>query len=247
MKAAHPKRSPLPVLGKGSGKTAPASVPASKGIIFGYGRVSKSDGRQRADLQLDALREAKAERIFVDHISGASHHLPEFERMLDMVRPGDTVIVWKLDRLSRSGARSTINAVHSILDKGANFRSLTEDMLNVSGPFRDMMLALLGALASMERNSLIERTKAGMQAAVARGAKLGRKPSLTDEQIVHLVHLRERKKWTFPRIGKLFGVAHTTVFRAYNKVLLEREEAAMLKQAARPNGRRARVAARSSR
>lgn len=242
-------RSPAPVRGAGSGSATPASVPAHRPYRFGYARISKSDGSQREDLQVNALRDAGCDHIFVDSLSGASKELPKFEEMLSMLRPGDEVLVWKLDRIGRGGARSTINSVHRVLDKQANFRSLTESLLNLGGPIRDVILALLGAFAQMERDNLIERTQAGLRAAVARGKTLGRKRSLTPTQVDFIVKMREKEGMSYQAIADLIsGAKHTTVFRAYQRVLEEREFEQMQKQAAaRPSGRRARVPAGSSR
>ncbi len=147
---------------------------------IGYARVSTTD--QHLALQRDALKAAGCEHVFTDQgISGRVADRPGLDRALRALKPGDTLIVWKLDRLGRSLA----HLVHTVADLGKRdigFRSLSDpiDTTNAEGR---LVLHMMGALAVFERSLIAERTTAGLQAAKRRGARLGRKPSLNPEQI----------------------------------------------------------------
>jgi DNA invertase Pin-like site-specific DNA recombinase len=163
-------------------RLAPAGVlPKNGRMEYGYARVSTED--QKADLQVAALKKAGCAYVFTDVASGASAKRPELARCLANLRPGDVLVVWKLDRLGRS--LSHLVAVLSDLQaKGVGFRSLTEAIDTETAAGR-LMGHILGALAEFERALIVERTQAGLKAAKRRGVKLGRRPSLSEEQRVH--------------------------------------------------------------
>ena len=142
-------------------------------MLIGYARVSTTD--QKADLQRDALTAAGCERIYVDTISGAKTERPEMDRMLEALRDGDTVVVWRLDRLGRS-LQHLISVVQQLDDRGVGFRSLTESIDTTTSGGK-LIFHIFGALAEFERNLIRERTRAGLEAARQRGRKGGRKPS----------------------------------------------------------------------
>jgi DNA invertase Pin-like site-specific DNA recombinase len=151
---------------------------ASDGILFGYARVSTDD--QKLDLQLDALAKAGVQptRIYSDHASGGPGvSRPGFNAVIRACRKGDTLIVWKLDRLGRS-LLEVLQTCETLEKKGARLHVLTEniDPSSVMGRF---MLHLLAALAEMERGLIVERTKAGLEAARARGRIGGRERVVT--------------------------------------------------------------------
>lgn len=150
-------------------------------MLRGYARISTSDGRQSLALQTDALKAAGCESITTDQISGSRDDRPGLTTLLNELNPGDVLTVWKIDRFGRSVSH-LLNTILSLREKGVEFRSLTEsvDTRTSSGRF---LLTVLAGLAAMEREILIERTRAGIEAARLRGRIGGRPRTLTDEQI----------------------------------------------------------------
>ncbi len=147
---------------------------------IGYARVSTCD--QSLDLQIDALRKAGCEQIFEDRgISGVATDRPGLEKALAALGEGDTLVVWRLDRLARSmrDLTDTITALHA---REIGFQSICEH-IDVSSAFGEFVLHILSAVAHFERALIVERTRAGMAAAKARGAKFGRKPVLNGEEL----------------------------------------------------------------
>jgi DNA invertase Pin-like site-specific DNA recombinase len=141
-------------------------------MLIGYARVSTDD--QTLDLQLDALQKAGCypDKIYPDKISSGKADRPGLKQALDQLRPGDTLVVWRLDRLGRS-LQELISLINGIRAKGADFKSLTENMdTNTSGG--KLVFHFFGALAEYERSIIRERTNAGLQAARARGRNGGR-------------------------------------------------------------------------
>jgi len=138
----------------------------------GYARVSTRD--QKPELQLDALREAGCERIFEEKASGAQRDRPELKAALDYMRGGDTLVVWKLDRLARS-MKQFVDTVEGLDKRGIGFRSITESIDTVT-PGGKLVFHVFGALAEFERSIIRERTEAGLRAARDRGRLGGRPP-----------------------------------------------------------------------
>lgn len=147
--------------------------------LVGYARVSTAE--QDAALQRDALKSAGCEPLFEDHASGARADRPGLAEALGYVRRGDTLVVWKLDRLGRSMAH-LIDTVRRLEAKGVGFRSLTEG-IDTATPGGTLIFHLFGALAQFERDLIRERTRAGLKAAAARGRKGGRKPVVTPDKL----------------------------------------------------------------
>lgn len=139
-------------------------------MLIGYARVSRED--QNEDLQLQALTQAGAETIYHEHASGANTERPELKRALAYMRAGDTLVVWKLDRLGRS-LKHLIETVRDLEQRGIGLRSVTEH-LDTTTPGGRLVFHFFGALAEFERDLLRERTQAGLAAARARGRKGGR-------------------------------------------------------------------------
>ena len=134
-------------------------------MIFGYARVSTDD--QRLDAQIDALKNAGAERVFSDTISGAKRARPELDRLLDQLRTGDVVLVAKYDRLARS-LSDLLDIVASIEATGAGFRSLAED-IDTTTPAGRLIFHVFASIAQFERERIRERTVEGLKAAKAKG------------------------------------------------------------------------------
>jgi DNA invertase Pin-like site-specific DNA recombinase len=177
---------------------------------YGYARVSTDD--QNADLQHAALKKAGARKVFTDDgLSGATTKRPSLLRCLKTLKRGDTLMVWKLDRLARS-LRDLIMILDELHERGVKFHSLTES-IDTATPAGRAMWQFIGVMAEFERSIIAERTKAGVTAARARGVKFGRKPKLTRQQITQarkLIAQGERPE----DVAASFHVGRTTLYRA---------------------------------
>jgi len=176
---------------------------------YGYARVSTND--QKADLQIAALKSAGCEHIFTDTASGATSKRPELTRCLESLRAGDTLVVWKLDRLGRSLSH-LVEVLASLQGKGISFLSLTEAIDTESAAGR-LLGHMLAALAEFERTLIVERTQAGLKAAKKRGVKLGRRPSLSDDQRKHARELLDRGE-SPATVAKLLNVCRATLYNS---------------------------------
>jgi len=148
-------------------------------MLIGYARISTQD--QSLDLQRDALVQANCEKIYEDKISGTRSERPGLEFALEVLREGDTLVVWKLDRLGRS-VKGLVSLVNDLSDRGVHFNSLT-DNINTSTPSGRFFFHVMASLAQMERELIVERTRAGLIAARQQGRVGGRKRSMTDSKI----------------------------------------------------------------
>ena len=146
---------------------------------IGYARVSTQD--QKLDLQLQALKKAGCRKIFKEKASGAAGVRPELQRMLDQLREGDVIVVWKLDRLARS-TRDLLETTEVIRDAGARFQSLSEPWADTTTHAGKMIMTVFAGIAEFERDLIRERTAAGRNAARQRGIRFGRPPKLNAEQ-----------------------------------------------------------------
>jgi DNA invertase Pin-like site-specific DNA recombinase len=179
------------------------------GDLIGYARVSTWD--QNADLQVDALTEIGCTRIFTDHASGTRTDRPQLAAALDYARPGDTLVVWRLDRLGRS-LRHLVETVAGLEEHGINFRSLNGDIDTTTSTGR-LVFHLFAALAEFERDLLVDRTQAGLAAARARGRVAGRKPKLSADQVAVAQRLHKGGKHNVSEIAKVLGVSRATIYR----------------------------------
>ena len=176
---------------------------------IGYARVSTDE--QSIALQVDALNRAQCDRIFKDEgISGVAARRPGLDRALAQLKSGDTLVVWRLDRLARSmrDLTDTITVLHG---RGVGFHSICEH-IDVSSAFGEFVLHVLSAVAHFERALIVERTRAGMAAAKARGATFGRKPALTDEELREAVYLIDQGL-SVPEAASQIGVGRSTLYR----------------------------------
>lgn len=178
---------------------------------IGYARVSTDDD-QTTQLQKLALEQAGCDLIFEESASGGKRDRPVLCSMLDDLRDGDLVLVWKIDRLSRS-LQDILVFLEEIEERGACFQSLTEPMDTTTAAGR-MVAQMIGVFAEFERSMIRERTKAGMRAAKKQGVHTGRPSSLTDDQIQELHDRIERQEWTINEAARVFGVHRTTISRA---------------------------------
>lgn len=184
------------------------------GDLVGYARVSTQD--QHTDLQLDALRDAGVVRIFQEKASGTREDRPELAAVLDYLRPGDTLVVWRLDRLGRS-LKHLIEVVSDLEQRGVGFRSIHEAIDTTTAAGR-LVFHIFGALAEFERSLIVDRTRAGLAAARDRGAKPGRKPSLTTEQAQMVRDLHARGGYSITAIAAAVGASRATVYRTLEAV-----------------------------
>jgi DNA invertase Pin-like site-specific DNA recombinase len=155
-------------------------------MIIGYGRVSTED--QRLDAQITALKEAGAERIFADKISGAKRKRPELDKMLEQLRRGDVVLVTKYDRLARS-LTDLLDIVAQIETAEAGFRSLAED-IDTTTPAGRLIFHVFASIAQFERERIRERTMEGLDAARKKGRIGGRPPALSADQKAEVLRLK---------------------------------------------------------
>lgn len=183
---------------------------------IGYARVSRADGSQKLDLQIDALRDEGIDDdyIFFDKISGAKKDRPGLTKCLVALREGDKLIVWSLDRLGRN-LRHLINLVQELEDKKVSFKILTGQGagIDTSTPHGKMVFSIFGALAEFEREMIRERTIAGIRAARARGRNGGRKYALTKAQIHMAMAAMGKKDTIVSELANELGVTRSTLYR----------------------------------
>lgn len=148
-------------------------------MLIGYARVSTQD--QNLAFQLETLKQAGCQKVFEDQVSGAQTERPGLAKAREMLREGDTLVVWKLDRLGRS-VKQLVNLVGELHQQGVQFKSLTDaiDTVTPSGRF---FFHVMASLAEMERELIVERTRAGLEVARQLGRKGGRKPKMTESKI----------------------------------------------------------------
>jgi DNA invertase Pin-like site-specific DNA recombinase len=180
---------------------------------LGYARVSTSE--QDTAAQVSVLRAAGCERLYIDQASGARWDRPELQRLLTELRPDDTLVVWKLDRASRS-LKDLLHLLERITDAGANFHSLTE-AIDTSTAAGRMMLQMIGAFAEFERNIISERTKAGLVEAAKQGRVGGRRQKLNALQRQAVIDAVTSGDKTSADMARLFGVNKSTISRLLAK------------------------------
>ncbi len=175
---------------------------------FGYARVSTHE--QSLDLQIDALKQYGVDRIFQEKLTGTRNHRPELDELLKYVRPGDTVIVWKLDRIGRN-MKHLIELVEGFKKKGISFVSIKEN-IDTTSTTGKLIFNIFASLAEFERDIIVERTKAGLDAARARGRKGGR-PKKQKGKIEMAIKMYVSKQYTINQITEATGISKTTLYR----------------------------------
>jgi len=182
-------------------------VKPGKGMLLGYARVSKGDEQSNA-LQAKALRAAGCRRIFEETASGGRWDRPELHRMLDQLREGDVVVVWKLDRLSRS-LKDVLHIMERIGDASAGFRSITE-AIDTTTPAGRMMMQMVGSFAEFERAMIRERTSAGLAAARAEGRIGGRRKKLDPAKRREIAESVISGRKTGAEMARLYNISAPT-------------------------------------
>lgn len=176
-------------------------------MIIGYARVSTQD--QNPALQTDALAIAGCEQVFREKATGANKERPELTACLRTLRSGDTLVVWKLDRLARS-LKDLVEIIDDLQKRGIAFRSLTESIDTTSTGGR-LVFHIFGALAEFEHSLIRERTVAGLAAARARGRRGGRKPALSKTDVRKAAAMLSDPKITKTEVARHFGVSRVTL------------------------------------
>ncbi len=189
-------------------------------MLVGYARVSTHE--QDLSLQLDDLKRAGCEKIFEDRASGAKTDRPGLQEALEYVRKGDTLLVWRLDRLGRSLIH-LIETVAQLEEQGIGFRSLQEAIDTTSSGGR-LVFQIFGALAEFERNLIRERTLAGLSAARARG-RIGGRPKALDATKTELLYkLYDEKGHTVKEICRILGISKPTLYAYLGQRKARRQE-----------------------
>lgn len=182
-------------------------------MIIGYARVSTQD--QNPQLQLDALNGAACEQVFYETATGTFRDRPELTACLRTLRKGDSLVVWKLDRLARS-LKDLVEIVHDLNHRGVGFRSLTESIDTTSSGGR-LVFHIFGALAEFEHSLIKERTIAGLAAARARGRKGGRKPALSPTDVRKAAAMLSDPNITKAEVARHFSVSRVTLNAALTR------------------------------
>ena len=179
-------------------------------MLIGYARISKGDDQSTA-MQLRALKNVGCERIFEEAASGGRWDRPELHRMIDQLRQEDVVVVWKLDRLTRS-LKDLLHLLEKIQLANAGFRSLTEN-IDTTTPAGRMMMQMIGSFAEFERAMIRERTMAGLDQARSEGRVGGRRPKLSNSQRADVIENVLSGRKSAAQMARLYNVSEPTISR----------------------------------
>ncbi|NCP78904.1 MAG: recombinase family protein [Desulfuromonadales bacterium] len=182
-------------------------------MLVGYARVSTQD--QNLELQRDALTKAGCDRIFTEVIGGSRSERTGLQEALNILRTGDTLVVWRLDRLGRS-LKHLIDIVNQLREMDVGFRSLQESIDTTTSGGK-LIFHMFGALAEFERDVIRERTQAGLRAARARGRQGGRPRALDDTKLAMVRAMYEERKLLPDEICKAMGISRATLYRSVAK------------------------------
>ena len=182
-------------------------------MFIGYARISTHD--QNLDLQKDALEKAGCKKIYVEQMSGSSRIRPELEKTLEMLRNGDTLVVWRLDRLGRS-LKHLIELITKLEQREIGFKSLMESMDTTTSGGK-LVFHVFGALAEFEHNLIRERTSAGLAAARARGRNGGRPLKLDEKKRELAIKLYNERERSIKEICQIMGVSKPTLYSYIHK------------------------------
>ncbi|ACX80394.1 site-specific recombinase (plasmid) [Aggregatibacter actinomycetemcomitans D11S-1] len=185
-------------------------------MLVGYARVSTKE--QNYEMQIQALRNAGCEKIFSEKESGNSDDRREFKKTLTFLREGDTLIVWKLDRLGRSVSQSS-RVLETLKEKKVSVVSLIEN-IDTRTIFGEWLFYFASIFAEMERNSIIERTKAGIKFAREQGVRIGRPPKMTEDNI-EIIRELLKAGWTVKKIAEKLGISQSSIYAYFPSDILE--------------------------
>lgn len=183
---------------------------------IGYARVSTSD--QNSSSQIDALNQAGAIKVFVDTYTGTKMSRPEFDKALEFLREGDTLVVTRLDRLGRS-TKDLLSIAETLELRGISLRVLEQNIDTSSAEGR-LFFTIVGAFAEFEHSLIVSRTKDGLAAARARGRTGGRKPKLNSVQLKEALRMYQNGDKTVLEIANLFSTSRQTIYRAIRQAEL---------------------------
>lgn len=179
---------------------------------FGYARVSTQE--QNLDMQLDALKQYGCEKIFQEKMTGTKKERPQLEEMIKQLRSGDKIIVYKLDRISRS-TKHLIELSEQFENKGVQFVSI-QDNIDTSTPMGRFFFRVMASMAELERDIISERTRSGLASARARGRQGGR-PRTPKKAVQTAMKMYNSKEYSLSEIVKATGVSQATIYRYLNK------------------------------
>lgn len=185
-------------------------------MLVGYARVSTKE--QNYEMQIQALRNAGCEKIFSEKESGNSDDRREFKKTLIFLREGDTLIVWKLDRLGRSVSQSS-RVLETLKEKKVSVVSLIEN-IDTRTIFGEWLFYFASIFAEMERNSIIERTKAGIKFAREQGVRIGRPPKMTEDNI-EIIRELLKAGWTIKKIAEKLGISQSSIYAYFPSDIIE--------------------------
>ena len=185
-------------------------------MVYGYARVSTSD--QNLDRQKDALEKYGIDMLFCEKISGTKKNRPELDEMLSTLQDGDTIVIESLSRLGRS-VKNLAELMELFNDKNVRLISLKETIDTTSSTGR-LLFTILSSLAQFERDVLVERTREGLNAAIARG-RTGGRPKLNQTAVSKALALYNTKQYSLKEITDLTGVSKSTLYRAIKGQVLE--------------------------
>lgn len=183
-------------------------------MLIGYERVSSDN--QCLALQRDALSKAGCDRVFSEKISAVKADRPELIAAIAYLRPGDTLVVWRLDRLGRS-LKDLLTIVEDLNEKGIQFKSLTENIDTTSSGGK-LIFSIFGAIAEFERQVIRDRTLAGLASARARGRKGGRRQSISDKKVAAAHQLAASSKDSIGQICESVGISRATYYRRIPRI-----------------------------
>ncbi|MCQ6281058.1 recombinase family protein [Bacillus sp. EB600] len=178
-------------------------------MIFGYARVSTQD--QNLEIQLDAFSKYGVDEIFQEKMSGAKKDRPQLEKMIDKLRKGDKVVVYKLDRISRS-TKHLIELSELFAEKEVDFVSI-QDQIDTSTSMGRFFFRTMASISELERDIIRDRTKAGLESARARG-RVGGRPKADKKDVEKALKLYDSQTMTVDEIAEMTGVSRATLYRA---------------------------------
>lgn len=188
-------------------------------MLIGYARVSTQE--QETHLQTDALQRAGVERVYEEKRSGGDRKRPILRQMLDELQPGDTLVVFKLDRVARS-LKHLLEILEELETKNVGFRSLTET-IDTTTPAGRMMMQIIGAFAEFERTLIAERTRAGIRAAQERGVVFGRNYGIPLDKQPEMIQQWQTGKYSLSALGRMYGVHISSIKRTIKRFKEQRQ------------------------